>query len=83
VNFIHPEKGQRVNRTLIGLEEGAAAFPFPASLSRQNNTAWYEDVNNGNDIEIHYSPTRGSILIEADNDGGIDGTFYKRVHLLD
>lgn len=82
LNFTHPEQGVRIDRTVIGLEEGGTATPFPASLARQNNVAWYEDINNV-DADIHYAPTRNAIMIKSDTDGGVRGTFYKRLHLLD
>lgn len=82
LNFTHPETGVRIDRTVIGLEEGATAFPWPVSLARQNNVAWYENINNV-DADLFYAPTRNAIMIKGDTDGGVRGTFYKRLHLID
>lgn len=42
----------------------------------------YED-NNNVEADIYYAPTRNAIMIKSDADGGVRGTFYKRLHLLD
>lgn len=83
LTFTHPGTGRTVERTIIGLKEGSTAFPWPVTLDRQNNVAWWEDEPDQDELHIYYAPTYDSLMIKGDTDGGVRGRFYKRVHLLD
>ncbi|MFW2387062.1 MAG: hypothetical protein ACN4G0_01910 [Polyangiales bacterium] len=82
LSFTHPGTGRRTERSVIGLGEGSTAFPWPVSLHMQNNVGWWES-DTSDAWRIYYAPTFGALMVKGDTNGGVDGRFYKRVHLLD
>lgn len=77
----HPGTGQ-VNdfRTIIGHREGRGSL---FNLDGWDNVAWEQLSGGGSELKMYYWATFHSISIEGPTDPGNEGTFRKRVHLLD
>lgn len=84
VTFTHPQTGQTVTRTLIGLDEGID-YIWPLKLADKNNVAWRKETGTW---DLHYgfppsTDTKGGLMGKGPTEGGRGGIFYKWVHLVD
>ena len=82
VSFRH--KGEDIDRTLIGLDEGAS-YLFPTKITDKDNVAWYkwDDPDDANDSwDLFYWPL-DTVMIKGFTEGNRKGHFYKYVHLID
>ena len=88
VTFTHPGSGERITRTLIGLNEASSYNIFGVKITGKNDVAWekYNDPNDSKDtwdMFYHSDILHPSVMIKGDTDENRKGYFYKRLHLID
>jgi hypothetical protein len=80
LTFRHPATGERISRTVIGLDEGSGNV---TRLDRDNNVGW-DQPRNADELSLYFSTLGGgSLKIEGPTDTNNEGTILKRVHLVE
>ena len=81
LSFTHPATGEAIQRTVIGLNEGAGAI---GDLHRSNNVAWEQPDHGSEDFTLFFDPVfENSLKFDGPTEAGNVGNFRKRVHLIE
>lgn len=81
LNFTHPASGERVSRTIMGLDEGSGNVTI---LNGDNNVAWVQPNLANEELSLYREGLLGGVLkIEGRTNTGNEGNIRKRVHLIE